>query len=49
MGLAACCLDYERKEGWQSVVPCGPQPGRYVDWFEEGKVANEGVELQLAK
>ena len=48
-GWLAAALEYERKEAWKIVVPCGPQPGQYLDWFEELKVANEGVALQLAR
>ena len=41
-GWPATALEYERKGGWDGVVPCGAQPGWYLDWFKEWKTANEG-------
>lgn len=45
----AALLEFERRGGWESVVPCEVLPGRYLDWFEQRKAACVAVAAQLAR
>ena len=42
-------LEFERRGGWESVVPCEAAPGRYLDWFEDSKAGNRALAAQLGR